>query len=1326
MAEDKATLPQVEIDENRRTALVDIFGSGEDYTRNAAQYIMGSIEPELNKLAPAQPPPFLDSEDEEYTPDFSYPAFLSGEHGLGDIPGFEAYTGKPFSDLELVEAFSNLRSGEDLPGTEGFLRGLIPSSAAFYAGLKGAKYGARAGALIGRPVIGGGVGFVGGTLLGQEGMNRVLESDFLFGKEAQYIPGTARTYEALKTAGVWAPYALIPWAIKPDVSWGAAKAIDAHARNLLRYGPTIAAAKGAVRDPKTGALKYDKAPLGLRLSALAEQALGRTAQQARDNPITVGLRETGTVGGAAVAVYAAEPQGEFEKLGAELAGGIIGGFLTPRAVAAQYLPALQTAYRRAKEANLAAAREEPGMVGRAKVMGKAALDAFRSSKQQKATEVIRGFLEKEGSYSQDDIDQLVRALEAAPEAETLAGVKLNLTAGQVTGDPMLQAIEASISQTLGGLSSKQRKEAEKAKTALVGVLGALIDTGDREALRIAGDISYGAFEQSMSTRLGENLDKWAKAWETFSGDRNMNMTVLGQKMYDILDGDLKLAREQEKALWESIDDIPITKFFNITRGVDDQGNTVVANIEETPVPEVIRYFDDKVNNLAFEALSEEAKGKLGTLTKIATEIRSQLGLGGAPILKKSAEQARFDTIRSRLSGQGSLKNFEDIVSGNRLSGRDPQTKQPLLSLADDGSVLPTQENIDALGRIITERAASPTKGAGAALWKETQDLLRAQKDALTSVVSAPTTAAVAATQPLTLQQLVKLRSRALAYAREYGAQEGNSGFAKMASDIAESAKNDIDNFVQAGAADDVSARAIESWTTANSYSRALNDVFSRGFVDDAVTRTRRGDLAIAPENLIKGLKSAADISAPRYSQLLAVDDFMSQNGFVPERDFVGIEGTIDDILRTMVDRTRNEAGELDPQKLKKFIEDFSGEGRPLDYFPTLREDLSKLETANELFTQARDRTSKAMQRFEQQNLYSRLRGLDAKSESVSSIISKARKSDRPIQQLRLLVEPLTNPNVPAETRAAAKEGFLSGVFEDIIGVDAGQLGAKFNAQKAYREFFLPMPRAGAYRPSMRRPRDFEAAAAGADRLEGQRISLMDFLKAEDVVSPQEANRIERLLRELVRYEAMDRAGTLDSALTEGAGPALDFYLRISGSALGTATAKMLPIQGQSLIAGQAGSKIVRKVFDEMPQVSAVQAMQEMMENPALLAEMLKKPKSERDAMKVGSIIKNYLTRAGIITPSRRALTASQGVEPEETQTEAPVAPAPAAKVPGKQSSLDVPQFNPPSQFMPQLAQAAQPAAPGPRPSGQANPQQRAGLASLFPNDPILGAGRSVG
>ncbi len=58
---------------------------------------------------------------------------------------------------------------------------------------------------------------------------------------------------------------------------------------------------------------------------------------------------------------------------------------------------------------------------------------------------------------------------------------------------------------------------------------------------------------------------------------------------------------------------------------------------------------------------------------------------------------------------------------------------------------------------------------------------------------------------------------------------------------------------------------------------------------------------------------------------------------------------------------------------------------------------------------------------------------------------------------------------------------------------------------------------------------------------------------------------------------------------------------------------------------------------------------------------------------------------------------------------------------GDQSSVQVPQFKPLAQ---RLIEAAP--APAPRPTGQANPQQRAGLASLFPDDPILGAGRSLG
>ena len=141
-------------------------------------------------------------------------------------------------------------------------------------------------------------------------------------------------------------------------------------------------------------------------------------------------------------------------------------------------------------------------------------------------------------------------------------------------------------------------------------------------------------------------------------------------------------------------------------------------------------------------------------------------------------------------------------------------------------------------------------------------------------------------------------------------------------------------------------------------------------------------------------------------------------------------------------------------------------------------------------------------------------------------------------------------------------------------------------------------------------------------------------------------------------------------------------------------------------------------------------MQEMVENPALLAQMLRKPRSEREAFRVGESIKTFLTKAGIILPSRRAAPAAvEAASEEEVDIEdailnaVPVqsAPPPPARVPGDQSSIQAPQFKPLAQRLTEAAPA-----PAPRPTGQPNPKQRQGLATLFPNDPILGAGRNVG
>jgi hypothetical protein len=117
-----------------------------------------------------------------------------------------------------------------------------------------------------------------------------------------------------------------------------------------------------------------------------------------------------------------------------------------------------------------------------------------------------------------------------------------------------------------------------------------------------------------------------------------------------------------------------------------------------------------------------------------------------------------------------------------------------------------------------------------------------------------------------------------------------------------------------------------------------------------------------------------------------------------------------------------------------------------------------------------------------------------------------------------------------------------------------------------------------------------------------------------------------------------------------------------------------------------------------------------------------------------------MKRAGIIGPTKRGLVyGTEAVLREANESEERGSPLPESPrsgalrrpgfsgrsntqpVPGPQSSLDVPQFKPLAQRLTEAAPA-----PAPRPTGQPNPKQRQGLATLFPNDPILGAGRNVG
>jgi len=204
---------------------------------------------------------------------------------------------------------------------------------------------------------------------------------------------------------------------------------------------------------------------------------------------------------------------------------------------------------------------------------------------------------------------------------------------------------------------------------------------------------------------------------------------------------------------------------------------------------------------------------------------------------------------------------------------------------------------------------------------------------------------------------------------------------------------------------------------------------------------------------------------------------------------------------------------------------------------------------------------------------------------------------------------------------------------------------------------------------------------------------------------------------MVRLEVMDSQGTLGE-VAESAGPMLDFYLRITGSALGTRMQALLPGGGGSgsLVAASAGSKAMRNIFDKVPESMKMDVMSEMMENPELLAAMMRKPRNDKEKIRVAGVVGTILDKLGFVDP---VVQAPRRAVPQILSDD-DVEPIPVEPEVIEESSLQLPT-PPAAQPTTALASAApvqpQPVAPPPVASG---PVDRSRYAALFPNDVASG------
>ena len=1176
---------------------------------------------------------------------------------------------RAMTDKDILDQFTNLKDAGFFEGLGRELTKMAPSAAGTLAGFKAGAALTSAippvnplaiGVKYGVPVITGAIGAFGGFRVGDE------FSNLLLGEEKAVTPSQSAAYESGKTVGGGLAWLPMPFMVPKTISMGASTYLD-NLGKLLSKGPqpqktSPLGVEGFSDAIIAKSLKTGKGPKTARFARASEQLLGKIGTEFSKRPKRMGAAELTSVAGAGSGAYLAEtadPGGAGTRFVSEIAGGIL-----PQVGFTQLLKYLPEIRSNIKEAG--------GYKNYFKEGFQSAARGFGENRQLSGARRVLEILETQG----DDVDALIEALNSK-EVVNLVG-DLDLTAAQKTGNTTLMAIENSIAQSTEGLAKQAREKNKLANQAIRNVIFGLKRTGNPSLIKAAAKIQEGRFNQYLTQKLANSTDRLLEARSRLKGENPKGNRQLSASIFDLAGTQLNKARDEEKRLYRDIGNLEITSFVN------SQGNP-------SDTPNFINYLEGALPNTP-EARAEFLKD-LGPFNNFVSRKRIELGLEDVTPGSTSNRVAEFNKVIEAIKAKGVQPRRTDNLVLNEVDVARKDLGFGELEELDAGQLTTLLERIrskppenltDLLkGKQTQEARRDRTRmfNNQKARHKDAMELVNTYRQRKIEQTSTTVSGGEDELKPLTVNEIRDMRSLALSKGKALMAS-GEASKARVAYGFAEALLDDLN-----GAPEGLNA----AFDTARSYSKALNDVYTRAFAGNVLAKSKTGAQRQSPELLHKNLMTSdADVSYIRIKQIEDIGNFAKEQGIEGADETIStINGTIDSILRNARSEAFTEMPDgqvvLNQKKLQAWMaknEDL------LETFPNLKADLEDTTTANNLLSGWVTKDKNIQKNIKNQITYRNL----TKQDNPTAAVSAAFNDKYPIKALNSLVK-------PARGNPEALAGLKSSVLEWAL-TKGGKTSESFSPREVYQTLYTKIPK-----------------ALGD-------TSIMDHMLRNDVINTAESGSLKRLLTEMIKLEASEVAGTLDTI--EQAGPIIDFYLRVTGSALGTRMQGLIPGQtgaGQ-LVAAGAGSKALRRIFQDIPASMKTDVMTEVMGNPKLLATLLKKAKTEPEKLKLSKRLGQLFTEAGFLvtggrqTIIRGAPSAIRAIETEEydpTQDETI----------GDQSSVEpsIQMGTPTTQVassQPFLSGLNIAPAGGGISSTASAPTNRAQYASLFPNDIVSG------
>jgi len=1326
-------------------------------------------------------------------PELDYDTLADGTNPIFDR--IAEYADKPPAERALytpslvISSFATDPEGNPLSeGTltdfaKGAAREAPSAIASAYAGFKTGQKVLQAGAGKMVPQVlypAAAVAGLGSSVLTYLGVD--LTRSYLAGPEDVMTPGALKNYEMGRTLMgnlAWLPYPFMT-AVKPVT------AAQDYVRKLLTdqvpVGPLTKDALSTLNkrglEKTVKSIKGDQfvpVPRSAKMAAGLEKGLTSFGQTARTKPkTTLGVESLPIAGSTIGAGYAQEsdPNDPATRIGYETVGAVaptlLGATIVPKLVG--LAPDIKQVYTNIRDKGF-------------KQTGKELAEKIGGRRERKAIEQILEVLETYG----EDIDEVIARLSSDDLSQVMydeSGKKIKLTAGAKSGSPGLLAVEAALEQINSKIGETRNEANRQALMALQNTIYALAISKDSDALQLAGQLAKEAFDESLKYKVDRAQRNLVQAYNKLimgapEEEARKRTRELSVKLFEVVGVQLDAARAKERQLWQAVPNTSLTQFADadgnvsdipgfIARWSDLTAKGAIEFEQEALTEGGLRWIDNWVRRRArdygfefVDPLADGATDGAQAATRQAADAGPLSGLGkektklyqpalnmmpdrgddpsGFKVFQRKGEEGGFVTtvvdsmgnkVELRLDPSDRITPYTaTIINGTGPDAFRAGATSSTVPLAGPNNV---QEAV-AMTRVRMSSEGdfnfAPTStvdevsGASDEVAQETAEVAAEGTERLRQfdVTARPK-------EGLTLQELQSARSSALARGRKLAAS-GDVDEARIVFEFADALLEDMNSIsaTEAGAA----------YNIARSYSRALNDTFTRSYAGEALKKSPSGAYRGAPELMWQKTGAGTeDATTLRLEQILDIPKFALANNvgkqrlsdpltgaeisFDPKAAQASTEMAIESLLRDAhFSVGRNTDGSFNEGQFQKWMRQHE---QILSQFPGLYRDLQNVERRAALLDGRRlsqkEQTAKVKSLITFMDLLPA--GIYGEGTGVTNpaiAIERAMKDkkNRLPNMLRLLSYA---ENAPEKIRESALRGYKNAVIEWAL-TESGSSGGMINFKVLYNKLFVP-PEIG-------------VKEGVAPRFT---VPLIDLLVQNKAMPQSEADRLRKFVTNGVKFEAGMSEGKDIAELTKKMNAGLAVWFKISGSAAGTRVYSLLT-GGQggpgSITAAGIGSKAVSDLVDRLPEALAGDVMHKIMTDPDLLALLLREYKPDsKEGIRIAGLLEAKLMDYGMIVPRRATRTIPrEATRDEQDPTRSDPADLPISPL---QLLPQRPQDRPAPSILPQYQPLSQarPAAPAPvaqapaPPQGAANPQQRQQLAAMFPNDPILGAAGGIG